>query len=118
MKVYFHELSDAEYEQAIKDKKMYSDFLPPDWCLLYNALTSDTACAHLLNRRIKSIEDCEACQLCKKRRKILKLDRIVIENKLDRIAFEWIKKHQKATLEEAFKAGCLRHVEAWVKNER
>lgn len=43
---------------------------------------------------------------------------IIMENKLDRVAFEWIKKHPKATLEEAFKAGYLRHVEAWVKNER
>lgn len=43
---------------------------------------------------------------------------IIVENKLDRIASEWIKKHPKATLEEAFKAGYLRHVEAWVKNER
>lgn len=43
---------------------------------------------------------------------------MIEENKLDRIASEWIKKHPKATLEEAFKAGYLRHVEAWVKNER
>lgn len=43
---------------------------------------------------------------------------LTMGNKLDRLAFEWVKKHPKATLEEAFKAGYLRHVEAWVKNER
>ena len=66
MKVYFHELSDAEFQQAIKDKKRYSDFLQPDWCLLFRALDSDMSCLLLRNRRIKRIEDCKGCQLCKK----------------------------------------------------
>lgn len=41
-----------------------------------------------------------------------------MESKLDRLASEWLKQHPKATLDEAFKAGYLRHVEAWVKKER
>jgi hypothetical protein len=39
-------------------------------------------------------------------------------NKIDRLASEWLKKHPKATLDEAFKAGYLRCAEAWVRNER
>lgn len=41
-----------------------------------------------------------------------------MESKIDRLAFEWIKNHPKSTLEEAFKAGYLRHVDAWMKKER
>lgn len=41
----------------------------------------------------------------------------VMEGKLDRIAFEWLNKHPKATLVEAYKAGYLRCTEAWCNKE-
>lgn len=41
-----------------------------------------------------------------------------MESKLDRLAFDWLKQHPKATLDEAFKAGYLRCTESWVKQER
>ena len=41
----------------------------------------------------------------------------IMESKLDRLVSEWIKKHPKATLEEAFKDGYLRHVDAWINRE-
>lgn len=69
MKVYFHELSDAEFEQAIKDKKRYSDFLQPDWCNYHEALSFNMGCWLLTERSIKSIEDCKNCELCRKHEK-------------------------------------------------
>lgn len=69
MKVYFHELSDAEFEQAIKDKKRYSDFLQPDWCNYHEALSFNMGCWLLTERSIKSIEDCKNCELCRKHKK-------------------------------------------------
>lgn len=40
-----------------------------------------------------------------------------MEGKLERIAFEWLNKHPKATLVEAYKAGYLRCTEAWCNKE-
>ena len=42
---------------------------------------------------------------------------ISMDNKLDRLANEWVKKNTKATLAEAFKEGYLRCTEAWVNQE-
>lgn len=66
MKVYFHELSDAEFQQAIKDKKKYTDFLQPDWCNYYKALNFNMGCWSLTDRRIKGIEDCKGCEFFRK----------------------------------------------------
>lgn len=40
------------------------------------------------------------------------------KTKPERLAEEWSKTHQEATIEEAYIAGYLRHVQAWVKKER
>lgn len=42
----------------------------------------------------------------------------IMESKIDRHAAEWIKKHPKATLEEAFKAGYWKCCDNWCKHER
>lgn len=42
----------------------------------------------------------------------------IMENKIERLASEWIKKYPNATLKEAFVAGYFRSTEAWIKRER
>lgn len=41
-----------------------------------------------------------------------------MESKIDRLASEWVKKHPKATLEEAFVAGYWKSCDNWCKHER
>lgn len=67
MKKYFHELTDAEFEQAVKEKKTYADFLQPDWCGYPNALAFNVGCWALTERRIKRLDDCKYCERCKYR---------------------------------------------------
>lgn len=67
MKKYFHELTDTEFEQAVKDKKKYDDFLQPEWCGYPDALLFDFGCWSLTNRTIKTIKDCKNCERCKKK---------------------------------------------------
>ena len=39
-KKYFHELTNEEFDDAIKSHAKYNDFLRPAWCGYPNALTS------------------------------------------------------------------------------
>jgi hypothetical protein len=66
MKKYFHELTDAEFEQAVKKKKTYADFLQPDWCSYPDALSFNMGCWALTDRIIKSKDDCKDCDRCKR----------------------------------------------------
>lgn len=43
---------------------------------------------------------------------------VIMENKIERLASELIKKYPNATLREAFVAGYFRSTEAWIKRER
>ena len=66
IKKYFHELTDKEFEEGIKDHLTYGDFKQPKWCNYPDALALNTGCWSLTERKIKTKEDCKDCECCMK----------------------------------------------------
>ena len=65
-KKYFHELSDKEFDNAVKEHKTFKDFQQPTWCSYPNALEFSCGCWSLTERRIKSESDCKNCDCFEK----------------------------------------------------
>ncbi len=66
---YFHELRDEEHDWLVAEGTTYSelerDFPAPIWCKYYQATYGPMGCWSLVDKRIKSINDCQNCELCK-----------------------------------------------------
>lgn len=65
-KKYFHELTDEEFYNAIKNKNKYSDFLQAKWCTMHDALNYNFGCWGLISRKMRSEEYCKYCDYYKR----------------------------------------------------
>lgn len=67
-KPYFHEITDAQWEQMKLDGKtwgdMQRDYLQPDWCQYPEAI-DPLGCWSLTGRFVKDEEFCRTCNLHK-----------------------------------------------------
>ena len=74
-KRFFHELKDAEFEDAARDRLKYSQFRQPEWCGYPNALDFYFGCWSLTGRLVKNEDYCRNCGAYKR---IWKIGFIVI----------------------------------------
>lgn len=65
-KKYFHELTDDEFNDAIKNKIKYSNFSKPKWCELDDALNYNFGCAGLISRKMRNEDYCRKCDYYKR----------------------------------------------------
>lgn len=65
-KKYFHELTDDEFNDAIKNKIKYSNFLQPKWCELDDALNYNFGCSGLISRKMRNEDYCKKCDYYKR----------------------------------------------------